>query len=65
MIAVVSIDDDGAVCVTVDSDEEATDEDARTLAGLALDDMLARAASTVLDTWLQLRTGTGDDGAAE
>lgn len=65
MIAVVSIDDDGAVCVTVDSSEEAADEDARTLAGLALDDMLARAAATALDTWLQLRTGTGDDGAAE
>jgi hypothetical protein len=65
MIAVVSIEDDGAVCVTVDSSEEAEDEDARTLAGLVLDDMLARAAGTALDTWLKLRTGTGDDGAAE
>lgn len=60
MYATVSIDEEGAVSVTVDSDE-AEDDDAARLAGLALDDMLARAAATALDTWVKLRTDDDDD----
>jgi hypothetical protein len=54
MVAVVSIDEDGAVCVTIDSEG---DEDIA-LRGLALDDMLDRAKKTALETWMQLRTET-------
>ena len=54
MVAVVSIDEDGAVMVTIDSEG---DED-MALRGLALDDLLDRAKNTALETWKQLRTET-------
>ena len=63
MIAQVSITDDGDVTATVDSDDyTAADDEASRLAGLVLDDMLARAAQTAIDTWFRLRS---DDGTAE
>lgn len=55
MIAQVTITDDGDVTATVDSDEVA-DDDAARLAGLLLDDMLARAAQTAIATWFRLRS---------
>jgi hypothetical protein len=62
MIAQVSIDEDGAVTALVDSDPSSDDDDAR-LAGLALDDMLARAAATAIDTWFRIRADEeADDG---
>lgn len=61
MIAQVSIDEDGAVTVLVDSDECADDDGTR-LAGLALDDMLDRASKTAIETWFSLRTGDDDAG---
>ena len=59
MVCQVSIDDDGAVTVSVDSDA-ADDDDAARLAGLALDDMLSRAATTAVETWLRIRVDDGD-----
>lgn len=61
MICQVSITDDGDVTATVDS-ESYEDDDAARLAGLALDDMLARAAQTAIATWFRLRS---DDGTPE
>ena len=58
MIAQVTITDDGDVTATVDS-ESHEDEDAARLAGLALDDMLARAAAAAVECWFRLRSEDG------
>jgi hypothetical protein len=59
MVAQVAISEDGAVTVVLDSDDY-EDEDRRNLAGLALDDMLERAADAALATWRALRTPDGE-----
>lgn len=64
MIAQVQIDSDGGVTVTLDSDDYTADEDAAPLAGLALDDLLDRAARKAVATWLELRSDDGDDDRA-
>ena len=51
MVCVVSIDEDGAVAVTIDAEGD----DDITLRGLALDDLLDRAKKTAIETWTQLR----------
>jgi hypothetical protein len=58
MVAQVAISEEGAVTVVLDSDDYEDDE-RRNLAGLALDDMLERAAEAALATWRALRA---DDG---
>jgi len=62
MIAQVTITDDGDVTATVDSESYEDDDAAARLAGLALDDMLARAAETAISAWFRLRS---DDGTPE
>ena len=53
MIASVTIDENGAITATVESDEP-SDDDAQRLAGLQLDDMLRRVSEAALDAWQQL-----------
>lgn len=62
MICQVSIDENGAVTVSVDSDE-ALDEEAQRLQGLELDAMIDRASRAAIETWVQIHAaeGAGDD----
>lgn len=64
MLAQVTISETGDVTAIVDT-ESTDDDEASRLAGLALDDMLARAAETAIRTWFAIRTDEEDgDGCA-
>ena len=59
MVAQVSIDEDGAVMVLIDSSDSETDTE---LVGLALDDLLDRAKRAAIETWLKIRTAETEAG---
>ena len=60
MLAIVTIDPDGAVTVEINTDEAEGDDYAPDVAC----DMASRAGAQALTTWLALRSGSGqpDEG---